>query len=124
MVDSANPATLRFNVDFDMNSIYTDNDMLTGHLKSPDFFDIRNHPKARFVSTKVEQISDYYQITGQLTLLGRTKEINFPARIAVNEGGLALVSSFKINRAEFGMNYGKGKIYDEVTVNVNLRAAK
>ena len=28
---------------------------LTGHLKTPDFFDVAKFPKATFVSTKIER---------------------------------------------------------------------
>src|SRR5436309_515880 len=40
--------------EFDAGSLYTDTPMLTNHLKSPDFFDVKQHPKATFKSTGVE----------------------------------------------------------------------
>src|SRR5262245_59978769 len=41
-------------VEIDANSLYSDNPKLTAHLKSPDFFDVKAHPKASFVSTAVK----------------------------------------------------------------------
>src|SRR5947209_6273906 len=40
--------------EFDAASLYTDTPMLTNHLKSPDFFDVKQHPKATFKSTGIE----------------------------------------------------------------------
>src|SRR4026208_434371 len=42
------------NVDIDVASVYTDTDALTKHLQTGDFFDVANHPKATFASTKIE----------------------------------------------------------------------
>src|SRR5438552_19023173 len=44
----------RINLDIDVDSIYTDTPKLTGHLKTPDFFDARTYPKVTFVSTSIE----------------------------------------------------------------------
>src|SRR5438477_1172993 len=38
----------------DTASVVTDEDDLTRHLKTPDFFDVARYPKATFVSTKIE----------------------------------------------------------------------
>ncbi len=46
-------ASLKINLDIDTSSLYTDNPMLTNHLKSPDFFGVKSNPKAKFVSTQV-----------------------------------------------------------------------
>ena len=42
----ADPTTLKMDVEIDMNSIFTDNDQVTNHLKSPDFFDVKNNRSA------------------------------------------------------------------------------
>ena len=44
----------RVTIDIDAGSVVTDEDQLTGHLKTPDFFDVAKYPKATFVSTKIE----------------------------------------------------------------------
>src|SRR5688572_17686342 len=50
----AEPTDLKIDVEIDTTSLYSDNPKLTQHLKSPDFFGVKTHPKAKFVSTKVE----------------------------------------------------------------------
>src|ERR1700681_884774 len=44
----------RVSIDIETGSVVTDEDQLTGHLKTPDFFDVAKYPKATFVSTKIE----------------------------------------------------------------------
>src|SRR5690606_240143 len=70
-------------LDIDTTSLSTDIAKLTTHLKSPDFFDVRQHPKASFKSTKVTAGEKPGQctITGDLTLHGVTKSIKAPATI-------------------------------------------
>jgi polyisoprenoid-binding protein YceI len=120
----ADAASLKLQVDIDTTSLYSDNDKLTQHLKSPDFFGVKTHPTAKFVTTKVEPAANGYTVTGDLTLCGTTKTISFPARIAVTAGALSVTSQFPIDRTAFGMSYGRGKIDDQVTLKVAVNARK
>src|SRR5437870_2458914 len=65
---SGDPTSLKVDLEIDLTSIYTDTEKLTGHLKSPDFFDVKNHPKSKFTVTKVEKDKekDMYKLTGKL----------------------------------------------------------
>ncbi len=121
-VTGSDPTTARIEVTIDTDSLYTDNAKLTGHLKSPDFFDVKTNPTAKFVSSRVEKDGAKYKITGELTLNGKKKEITFPATITTTGGALKIDSAFKINKTDFGMTYGQGKIHDEVTIKVKVDA--
>ena len=112
---------LTLDVEIDCGSLYSDNDMLTGHLKSPDFFAVKDHPKAKFKSTKIEKTADGAKVTGDLTLLGKTKKVSFPATITVGDA-LGIEAKFVINRQDFGMTYGKGKVDDEVEIRIDVQA--
>ena len=122
----ADPATARIEVTIHTDSMWSDAEpKLTNHLKSPDFFDVKTHPKATFVSSSVEPLpgkTNVYKVTGDLTLLGKKKEISFPAEITAEGGALKLKSEFKINRMDFGMTYGKGKVDGVVTIRVKTDA--
>jgi polyisoprenoid-binding protein YceI len=120
------PTTAKITVTIDTTSIYTDTPKLTNHLKSADFFDVKTNPTAKFVSKKVETLPGHpgiYNVAGDLTLNGKTRAISFPAAISVRGGVLHLNSEFKINRHDFGMSYGKGKVHDVVELKVKLDAA-
>jgi len=116
--------TLKLQVEIDTDSLYSDNPKLTQHLKSPDFFAVKTHPKAKFVSSKVEKAGQDYTVTGDLTLLGKTKTVSFPARITIGGDALMLASQFEINRQDYGMSFGAGKVDDTVKLKVNVKAAK
>src|SRR5947199_10816450 len=63
-------------VEIETASLFTEFDMLTTHLKSPDFFEVRRFPTAKFESTKIESGASGSQITGKLTLHGVTKQVS------------------------------------------------
>lgn len=107
-------------IEIDAASLTTEIDKLTDHLKSPDFFDVRKHPKATFKSTSIEKgESGQVKVTGDLTLLGTTKSISFPATVDL-VNGLSLKAEFKVDRTEFGMNYGADKVEKLVDLTVTV----
>jgi polyisoprenoid-binding protein YceI len=114
----------KIEVEIDTDSLYSDNEGLTKHLKNPDFFGVKDNPKASFKTTKIEKNDKGYSITGDLTMLGKTKAVTFPATVTEANGSLTLKSEFKINRTDWGMKYGAGKIDDNVTLKVNVTAKK
>ena len=61
---------------------------------------------------------------GDLTLHGKTKSISFPAGIKVGADAVSLSSTFKINRQDFGISFGAGKVDDDVTLKVTVNAKK
>ena len=102
-------------------SLWTQLPPLTTHLNSPDFFDMREYPEAKFQSTKIAPLNEKGEatITGNLTLLKATKEISFPATVAISGEGLTLKANFNIDRAEFGMD----RLQDRVEKTIALTVA-
>lgn len=103
-----------------MNSTWADNDRLTGHLKSPDFFDTTKFPTATFTVTSVEPSGAQKTVTGNLDLHGVTKSITFPADIQIADDAVAVKAEFAINRKDFNINY-PGKSNDLIRDNVVLK---
>ena len=114
---------LKIEVDIDCTSLYSDDKKLTNHLKAPDFFAVKDHPKAKFVSTKVAKADKGYVVTGDLTLLGKKKEVSFPAEITTGDT-LTIKGTFEIDRTDFGMAYGKGIVSNKVSIRVKVDAKK
>lgn len=123
-VTDGNLATLKLEVDIDCDSLYSDSAKLTTHLKSPDFFGVKDNPKATFKTTKVEKADTLYSVTGDLTMLGKTKSVNFLAALTEKDGVLSMAAEFKIDRTQWGMTYGKGMVDNDVTVKVIMSAKK
>ncbi|MEO6589424.1 MAG: YceI family protein [Pyrinomonadaceae bacterium] len=118
-------------IDIDMNSLFTEEEKLTGHLKTADFFDVEKYPKATFVSTNIvpdtAKGADNYTITGDFDLHGTKKAITFPATITVGDADVAVKSEFSINRKDFGILYaGKADdlIRDDVVIRLDLKAPR
>lgn len=112
-------------VTIDMSSTFTDDEKLTGHLTSPDFFDVAKFPTSTFKSQSIAKTADGYLVTGDLTLHGVTKTINFPAQISLQNGALETQAEFAINRKDFAIVYpGKPDdlIRDDVVIKFNLKA--
>ena len=109
-------------VDIDTTSLWTEiGGRLTDHLKSVDFLEVREHPTAKFVSTKIEPAADgKAKITGNFTLHGKTNEISFPATVAVTDKGLTLASEFTIDRTRWGVNYEPNQVVKEVTLKIAI----
>jgi polyisoprenoid-binding protein YceI len=128
------PEDSRIQSEIAMDSTFTDTDRLTGHLKSPDFFDVAKFPKSTFESTGIQTGSTdakaknaTHTVTGKLTLHGVTKSIEFPAKIAVSPEAATLDSEFFINRKDFGVSYPgmtNDLIRDEVVIRLVVRAPR
>jgi len=124
------PEKSRVEIKIDMNSVKTDADGLTTHLKTPDFFDVAKYPQATFTSTEIKpggEKAATHTITGNLQLRGVTKAITFPAKIGVTGDAVTVDSNFSINRKEFGINYAGAAdnlVRDEVVLTLKVRATK
>ena len=118
-----NPGDARFDVSIDAASINTDNDMRDGHLKGEDYLDVQNYPRIRFVSVRVKQgkKKGTYEMTGNLTIRNKTKEVSFPFTADNSGNGYLFRGSFKINRKDFSVG-GSSTISDNLTVDLKVLA--
>lgn len=95
-------------IDIDPSSIFSDDEKLTGHLKSPDFFNVETHKSAQFEASTFEKADTAgftHRVTGNLTMLETTKSITFPATITVSPGSVTAKADFIINRKEWKIVY-------------------
>jgi polyisoprenoid-binding protein YceI len=124
-VEGMTPKSVRFTIE--TGSVTSDDEKLTGHLKSPDFFDVEKYPKAEFSSTAIAIKSAAggatHEVTGDLDLHGEKKSITFPATITVDDRGAKGTAEFKINRKDFKIVYPgmpDDLIKDEVLLKISL----
>jgi polyisoprenoid-binding protein YceI len=104
----AAPESSTVSVTIDMTTIFSDDERLTGHLMSEDFFDVENIPTASFTSTSVAPLEGEggtHTVTGDLTLHGVTKTISFPATVEVTDSTFSTKAEFSINRSDFEITY-------------------
>jgi len=129
--DPQNPTASSVEFTVQAASLDTDNERRDGHLKSPDFFDVENHPTLTFKSKKVSGSGDALQLTGDLTIRGVTKEVTVPVEVLGTMGPKAgFATEFEINRLDYGVAWnraveGGGTILsDEVTIRIDVEAEK
>lgn len=93
-------------ITIDMNSFTTDNEKLTTHLKSKDFFDVATYPKAIFVVTDFTGMdAQGLQVGGEMTIRGITKKIYFPTTVKTHTAGITdLLAYSKSYEAKFNLN--------------------
>ena len=126
----------------DMNSIaVTDipaedekNAKLTGHLKSPDFFDVKAYPTAGFTITGLEEVEGKLMLSGNLSLKDAKNNVTFPVSITNENGVITLTSEpFTIDRSKWNVKYrsksffdnlGDKFINDEIGLKVSVTASK
>ena len=112
----------KIEVTIEMDSVETDAAGLTTHLKGADFFDVKTNPTSKFSTTKIAAKGEGYTVTGNFTLNGKTKEVSFPAKITTDAKSYSLTADFKIDRTDYGIKYGQGKVDNDVPLTVKIAA--
>ena len=108
-IDEQNPANSTVELNIEAASIDTKMPMREGHLKSPDFFDVENHPIITFRSTRVEPSGDHFKVVGDLTIKGITREVvaavDYEGQIKDMMGNQRRAFTLKssISRKDFGL---------------------
>ena len=114
-------------VEIETASLTADSDKLAVHLKSADFLDVANFPKATFSSTTIRpgEGASKYNVTGRLGLHGVSKPITFPATIRIAPAEVTIDAEFGVNRKDFGIVYpgaADDLIKDDVLIKLALHA--
>lgn len=79
---------------------------LVGHLKSPDFFDVKSHPTATFKVLKVApKGKDSFDITGELTLRGKTHKEIFNVKVTRSGKTMAATGKLNFDRKKYNVKY-------------------
>lgn len=121
-VDAESKLPTAVSFDISTESLWTEiGPKLTDHLKSQDFFDVKEFPEIKFQSTQLEVVdaaTGKLNITGDLTLHGVTKPISVPVTINEAEAVKTLTATFSIDRTEFGMNFAEDKVDKLVSLTV------
>jgi polyisoprenoid-binding protein YceI len=121
----------------DVASLDTQESQRDDHLRSPDFFHAERHPQIEFTSTEIHPIEDEtFEIVGELTLRGVTREVVLTAEIQGTETDpwgnerVALEVRGQLNRSDYGMTFnqvlGSGNVLvsDKVRLALDLSAIK
>ncbi|MDN3664442.1 YceI family protein [Algibacter miyuki] len=82
---------------------------LEGHLKSDDFFGVDKHNTATLEFTEVKASGkNAYQVSGNLTIKGKTNPETFTMSIYGNKA----TANLKIDRTKYGVQYGSTSFFE------------
>jgi polyisoprenoid-binding protein YceI len=117
----------------DVDSIQIDEEMLKGHLLSPEFFDVQRFPQLRFTSSELSVGDDgSLRIRGELEIHGEKREVEAGGRFAqlgedaYGKARVGLSLEATVDRRDFGLDWqaelpSGGEVLDyTVTVSVDL----
>lgn len=133
-IDAADFTRSTIEGDIDVASIDTGNTDRDNHLKSPDFFDVANHPKIHFKSTGIKASGDGYVVTGDLTIRGTTHSVSLDVEYAgtsKNPWGQTVTgvsATGSISRKDFGLTWnaaletGGVAVADKVKIEIEVQA--
>lgn len=84
---------------------------LSGHLASPDFFDVANHPTATFSFNELKD----NKLTGELTIKGITKPLTIPVSVSEVDGVTTLKAApFKVDRTAYDIKFKSKKFFGDL----------
>jgi polyisoprenoid-binding protein YceI len=101
-------------------------DRLTGHLKSPDFFDVAKFAEATFEIKTVNYTSaQTADVTGTLNIKGLVVPVKFVTNIrSADEKGFFAQAFLSIDRTLLGLNYGPGMVSNDVQLAIHIFGTK
>lgn len=118
-------------------SVNTNDEGRDEHLRSGDFFDAEEYPEIAFISKSITPTGeDTFEITGELTLRGVTRDLTLQAEITGTEHDLygndrvALEVAGELDRRDYGITFnqalGSGNLLvsDKVKLLLDISAVK
>jgi len=117
------------------DSVDTHHEARDRHLRSADFLDTAKHKEMTFAASAARRTGDNtFAVTGELTLLGRTRPLTLEATVNKSEpypfGDRADVMGVSaratLKRSDFGMTYGVADdlVGDDVEIIIELEARR
>ena len=129
-IDSSDPTKSSFTLNIKPDSVDTNNSKRDEHLKSPDFFNVKQFSVLSFTSTAVKPLEGGYEVTGNLTMHGETKPVTFSlkgGRSAEFPKGVQRTgysTQLVIKRSDFGVGKPMPVLGDEVYVAISFEGTK
>jgi polyisoprenoid-binding protein YceI len=104
------PQHAKVHIEIDAQSINTGNEQRDAHLRSADFFNADTHPKTVFDSKQITRSGDHFDVVGDLTINGITREVVLKTEVTEeakspfgNGFKVGVSATGQINREDFGI---------------------
>ncbi len=130
LLDREMPQNSQFQFQVNVASVDTNDPKRDEHLRSADFFNAEQFPTISFQSGSVMKTEQGFDVTGNLTLHGVTREVKLPM-ILMGEGQgpygnyrTGLRFQLQIKRSDYGMTGMQGPIGDNVAITVSFEGIR
>lgn len=122
-------AASRAEVAIDMASARTGDPQKDAALPLPEWFDVANHPEARFLVRSFRRLDDdRFEATAKLTIRGATRDVVLPFTFTREGDRGRVVGALTIDRTDFGVGQGPWAsdqwIAHPVTISIDLPAER
>jgi len=119
--DPADPAAAKVAIEVSLASIDAGYAEANAELEKEEWLALAAHPLASFKSNKVEDLGGgSYQVTGDLSIKGNTKEVTAPFTFKEEGGAGVFDGSFTFERADFGVGEGQWKDFSIVANEIEI----
>ncbi len=129
--DEERPQEAKVAVTIDVASVDTNHAERDKHLRTPDFFDVKAFPEARFVSTGYQPLGkEKGKLMGKLTLRGETRAITIDVtQVGAGKdpwGGYrrGFLGTTTLTMADFGIPYNLGPASREVELMLSIEGIR
>lgn len=127
--DPTRPDMAQASLEVDLASFDMGSREVYDEVVSRNWFDVRQFPTARFVSTGLRHLGgDRYEVRGQMSLKGRTREVVAPFTYRLQGRNAVLEGAFPLRRLDYGIGTGPwgdtSIVADEVQVRFRFVAAE
>jgi polyisoprenoid-binding protein YceI len=128
-IDGSDPSKSSFALSIKAQSVDTNNSKRDDHLRSPDFFNVKQYPAISFASSSVKPVEGGYEVTGNLSCHGVAKPITFVlkgGRSAEFQGKqrTGYSTELAIKRSDFGLEKFQQVLGDDVYIAISLEGMK
>lgn len=123
------PENMKAEGTVEMSEVSSGNAQRDGHIQNEDFFNVPEHPQARFVASSFEGLpaewkeGAVYDFTmpGTLTVKGVDKDVTFEAQALYQDNQVRLSGATTVTFADFGMQNPHSVVLDtENDISVRL----
>lgn len=125
--DPTKAANAKASLEIELASIDAGSADADQEVVGKSWFNVAAFPKAVFVATQIKPTtSNQYQVTGKLTIKGKTQEISFPLKHTPQGNAGVFTGGFTLHRADFLIGEGMWSKFDvvanDIQVNFQLTA--
>jgi polyisoprenoid-binding protein YceI len=104
--DEKNPAAGSMQATVEAATVNTGNRARDSDLRKEKFFHVASYPQVKFSSKAIAATADGFQVTGDLTIKDRTREVVIPFKREMKGSEAVFTGSFSLNRRDYNLGGG------------------